>query len=95
MNINLHIERLVLDGITLAPNQRHLLQASVEAELTRLLGEGGLNSQLSEGLSLPRLQAPQVNINPTTSPAHLGQQIAASVYQNIGHQGMNSGSKGQ
>jgi len=35
MNINLHIERLVLDGVNIAPRQRHLLQASGETELTR------------------------------------------------------------
>ncbi len=90
MNINLHIERLVLDGINLAPNQRHLLQASVEAELTRLLSEGGLNTQLNESLSTPHLQAPQISINPAMSSAHLGQQIAASVYQNIGNEGTHT-----
>ncbi|MET0357338.1 MAG: hypothetical protein ABW044_11195 [Cellvibrio sp.] len=93
MNINLHIERLVLDGLAITPNQRQLLQASVEAELTRLLSEGGLHSQLNEGLSVPRLNAPQINIHSGMSSANLGQQIAASVYQNIGQQGIDSGSK--
>ena len=91
MNINLHIERLVLDGVNLAPNQRHLLQASVEAELTRLLSKGGLNAQLNEGLSIPRSTAPQINIHPAMSSTHLGQQIATSIYQNIGHGSAASG----
>ncbi len=44
MNINLHIERLVLDGITLSPGESPLLKAAVEAELTRLLMSGGVRS---------------------------------------------------
>lgn len=87
MNINLHIERLVLDGLAIAPHQRHSLQASVEAELTRLLSEGGLNAQLSEGLTIARVKAPQITVNPAMSSTHLGQQIAASVYHNLGNQG--------
>jgi hypothetical protein len=37
MNISVHIERLVLDGLFVSHGQRPLLQAAVEAELTRLL----------------------------------------------------------
>jgi len=43
MNINLHIERLVLDGVNIAPGQHHVPQTSVETELTRLLAEGGVS----------------------------------------------------
>jgi len=85
MNINLHIERLVLDGVNIVPNQRQLLQTSVETELTRLLTEGGLTSGFAQGTALPRLSTSGIHItgNNTTQ---LGQQIAQSVYGGIGHE---------
>lgn len=85
MNINLHIDRLILDGVTIAPNQRHLLQASVETELTRLLTDGGLASGLAQGTALPRLSTSGIQVT-GNNPAQLGQQIAQSVYGGIGHE---------
>ncbi len=85
MNINLHIERLVLDGVDIAPNQRHSLQASVETELTRLLTEGGLASSFAQGTALPRLSTSNIHIT-DNNPTQLGQQIALSVYGGIGHE---------
>jgi hypothetical protein len=54
LNINLHIERLILDDVNLPPGQTHLLQVGLETELTRLLTEGGLAAQLSAGGALSR-----------------------------------------
>lgn len=85
MNINLHIERLILDGVSIAPNQRHLLQASVEAELTRLLTDGGLAPGLAQGTALPRLSTSGIQVT-SNNPIQLGQQIAQSVYGGIGHE---------
>lgn len=85
MNINLHIDRLILDGVNIAPNQRHLLQASVEAELTRLLTDRGLAPSLAQGTALPRLSVSSMQLT-GNNPAQLGQQIAQSVYGGIGHE---------
>lgn len=85
MNINLHIERLVLDGVTVAPGQRHLLQASVETELVRMLAEGGLSFSLAEGTNLSRVSANGIELIGNNS-AQLGQQIAQSVYGGIGRE---------
>lgn len=86
MNINLHIERLVLDGVNVAPGQRHLLQTSIAAELTRILAEGGLSSDLAQGTNLSRLSGSSIQINESGKPAQLGQQIAQSIYGGIGHE---------
>jgi hypothetical protein len=83
MNINLHIERLVLDGVNIAPGQRHLLQASVETELTRMLTEGGVSSSLTQGSALSRLSTSGIQLT-GNNPAQLGRQIAQSVYGGIG-----------
>jgi hypothetical protein len=85
MNINLHIERLVLDGVNIAPAQRHLLQASVTTELTRLLNDGGLAPSLVEGVALSRISTSGIRLT-NNNPTHIGQQIAQSVYGGIGHE---------
>lgn len=86
MNINLHIDRLVLDGLELAPEHRSLLQAAVESELSRLLTERGLSSSLARGIAVPRMSARDMQITGVSSPTELGRQIAQSVYGGIGHE---------
>jgi len=85
MNITLHIERLILDGVNIAPDQRHLLQASLTTELTRLLTQNGLAANFIEGLSIPKLSATDVQLT-GNNPKQLGKQIAQSVYGGIGHE---------
>jgi len=84
MNINLHIERLVLDGVNIAPGQRHLVQAAVATELTRLLTAGGLSQALTGGGALHRVSANAIQLNSGAGPVDLGRQIAGSVYGGIG-----------
>ena len=86
MDINLHIERVVLDGVGLAPGQRHLLQASLETELARLLTDGGLASGLAQGAAVPQMSTSSSELTGGTNPTQLGQQIAQSVYGGIGHE---------
>ena len=85
MNIKLHIERLILDGVNIAPSQRHLLQASVETELTRLLTDRGLSPSLAQGPAVPRLSTGGIQLT-GNNPTQIGQQIAQSVYGGIGHE---------
>lgn len=84
MNISLHIERLILDGVDIAPGQRNLLQSAVETELHRLLTSGGLAHQLTGGGALPRLASPAIELQRGNGPGELGQQIAGAVYGGIG-----------
>ena len=53
MKINVQIERLILDGIDLAPHERPLLPAAVEGELGRLMMAGGVNAELAVGCMSP------------------------------------------
>lgn len=86
MNIQLNIERLILDGIDLPRHQGPLLKASVEAELARLLSTGGISPSLAAGVALPRIAVGNIQLNATNNPAQLGQQIAQSVYGGIAHE---------
>lgn len=84
MNINLHIERLVLEGISLSPGQRPLLQSAVEAGLSRLLLIGGLRDGLLSGGTLYTVKTAGIQLSNDATPARLGAQIAGAVYGGIG-----------
>jgi hypothetical protein len=87
MNINLHIERLILDGLQVGRNQEPHVQAAVEAELTRLLSENGLASHFKTGGAVPRLDASAMHLTASSSPIQMGTQIARSVYSGMGSKG--------
>jgi hypothetical protein len=84
MKINLHIERLILDGLPVERRQGAAIQTAVESELARLLLAGGLNSELLSGGALPSLRASAIQLTNETGAPHLGAQIAESVYGGIG-----------
>ena len=84
MNINVHIERLVLDGVSISPSQRPLVKAAVEAELGRLLADGGLAPDLVVGGAVPRVPGGTIELTSKSNPSQLGQQIAQAVYGGIG-----------
>lgn len=78
MNIDVHIERLILDGLPVAGVQGSVLQAGVEAELTRLLGKEGLSGM--SATVVERLSGGMIQLAGESKPAYLGQQIAQSIY---------------
>lgn len=84
MSVRLHIERLVLEGIELGAGERPLLQAAMEAELGRLLTEGGIGTGLSGGGAVPSVRASGFEMGAEHDPGRLGRQIAGSVYGGLG-----------
>jgi len=84
MNIYIHVERLVLEGLPITPDQRLQVQATVEAELARLLTATGLSVSLLAGGTWSLVPANGLEWAHDGSPAHLGQQIARAVYGGIG-----------
>lgn len=80
--INLHIDSLVLEGITLRPGEERLLWAALQSELVCLLAENGLAR--TSGVALPELRAAPVQSGLHFDPAGLGRQIAHSVYGSLG-----------
>ena len=84
MNIDPHIERLVLDGLNIGPGQGGKVKAAVEAELSRLLSEGGVASVLQEGGAMAAIRANPLLVSSNTNPSSLGEQIAGAVYGGIG-----------
>jgi len=84
MNIELHIERLILDGLQVEPGGRADLQAEVEAELTRLLTAGGLRAELLSVGAVRSLGGGEIQVTNQTTPARLGNRIAKAVHGGIG-----------
>ena len=86
MNIRIYIDRLVLDGLPIASHQGQQVQASVEAELSRLITENGLASSLQTGIAVPSVRAEAIQLAANNNPTQMGTQIAQSVYSGIGKQ---------
>jgi hypothetical protein len=85
MRINVHIDRLVVDGFDLDRRQRPLMQAAFERELARLLAQDGLSSEMSSGVALRSLNAPSIQIaKANNSPDAFGEQVAQAVYRGMG-----------
>ena len=84
MKINVYIERLILDGINMGPGQGAMVKAAVQAELSRLLAEGGVESGLLSGGAFPNMPARPIQVSEEIQPSRLGRQIARTVYGSIG-----------
>lgn len=84
MNINVHIDRLILDGIDVPREQRPLLQMAVETELARLLAADGLAPGLLTGGAVPYTPAEDIRLAREGDPSRLGEQIARAVYGGFG-----------
>lgn len=84
MNINLHIDRLILDGVNIPHGQRHLLQTSMQTELAKLFTEGEVSPGLASGGAVPLVSVNDIQLSSDNDPAQLGRQIAHSVYGGIG-----------
>lgn len=84
MNVNLNIERLVLEGFSLRPGEHLLVRAATERELSRLLFEGGISQQMLSGGAMPRLSAADIRVAGDADAGTIGRQIAQAVYGGIG-----------
>jgi hypothetical protein len=83
MNINLHIERLILDGLPINSGDGGALRIAMETELTRLFTQNGGTPSLQTGTALPTMRAESIQLTAQNSPAQLGLQIAESVHNGI------------
>jgi hypothetical protein len=84
MNISVHIERLILDGLSITHAQRSQLKVEIEAELASLLSSGGLSVDLQTHGAWPRIIGGTVQLEGEDEPGQLGKRIAQAVYRGIG-----------
>ncbi len=90
MSISIHIERLVLDGLPLQPGDGTLLQATVEAEVSRLFSEGGIPGDLQHSGNQARVSAPVLHLNSTSDAKLLGVQLGEGIYSAVAGQNRRS-----
>ena len=79
--LQLHIERIVIDGVPLSGQEALQLRRALEVELGRLFHTGGPQSW--RGAALHRLSAPAVTLSTPLRPVALGQAIARSVHASL------------
>jgi len=69
-NINVPIERLVLDGLPVTPGQGPAVQAALEGELARQLWERGMGSV--SGGAVPHVSVASIQLPPRRSSRPIG-----------------------
>ena len=83
MNINIDIEKLVVEGMSISPSQGRMLQAAVEAEMSRLLSAEGLPDNWQGGGAVSRVPSGTIQLTSESNTTQMGQQIAQAVYRGM------------
>jgi hypothetical protein len=81
VNINLHIERLMLDGLSVASGEAALLQAAVQTELGRLLANQRFTP--AESSALAYVGGGEIHLRPGVSARELGVEIGRNVFASL------------
>ena len=77
--IDLHIERLVLSGVSEADGQQ--IGAELQRALQDLLTQRGVPAALSAGAAIPYLDAGGYRVEPGAAPASIGAGAANQIYE--------------
>jgi hypothetical protein len=80
--VELHIERLVLDGVPLGPGGERALRAALEARLTELVAASAARQPFA-GESVARVRATPMTLAGGAGAAALGRGLADSVYRSL------------
>lgn len=83
MNINLHIERLVMDGVSVEPHQREELKAAVQTQLSHLLMSNGIGSSVQSYNNFREISGSFISIEKNSDPSDMGQQVAGAIFRGI------------
>jgi hypothetical protein len=83
MRVDVHIERVTLDGIALTSAESAQLLTVLRRELTYLLSDRSSHSHLTRGGAAPFLRGPDIRVPGGTRPAHLGVSVARSVHASL------------
>lgn len=79
-DINVHIERVVLDGVSLVPGQEQQVTEALQAELGRLLAEGEVSPSLLASGALPYVSGDSLDLGSGGDPDDLGREIARALH---------------
>ncbi len=82
MNLQVHIERLILDGIDIQSIQQQMLQTAIEIELTRLITQNEELPGPSTGIGDPHMKGGLWNIS-NRYVYQISQQVAQAIHPQI------------
>lgn len=80
MNVDLRIERIVVEGIALRTNGGEQFAFALRSELHRSIARGGAGASLPAGGAVPYLATGTVRLGRESEPAVLGTLVGRSVY---------------
>ncbi len=83
MNVIVHIERLVLDGLAIGRAEAEVVRLEMEQELAGVLTARGLAPDLMSGGAMPLLTAPET-IRADAAPAEVGSRIGQAIGGTLG-----------
>ncbi len=78
MNIELHIEELLLTGFPRA--QRHRIAEALQSELSRLMSDAKMGETFTRDSQHPQLPGGSFSVQAGRRPEAIGRQIAGAVY---------------
>jgi len=84
VTLNIHIDRLVLEGFDYSPGDVVRFESALSAELTRRFSLNGIPEELRSGGSVDALRPTNVSLPPQPTPAQSGRAIALAIHGGIG-----------
>jgi hypothetical protein len=77
MRIELHIDRVILDGLSFSPHQAEAIRAALESELSQRWQESP--PKLFSGAT-PTLATPSLSVEQNPSPDQFGRDLAGALH---------------
>jgi len=81
MNVDLHIEELILEGFP--ASYRTQIAEIVQNELARIFAERGASSALPQGMDVGSLDGGAFNLARGASVHHVGTQVATAIANSV------------
>ncbi|HYO14003.1 MAG TPA: hypothetical protein VE685_12480 [Thermoanaerobaculia bacterium] len=78
-NLEIHIEELILRGMP--PGSKRGLAEAIEAEVRRLIQEGGMPPGWENAGGSLRLPGGRFDVDPMSKPAAIGAQVAQGLHR--------------
>ena len=85
MNINLHIERLIVDDMDLDAGGRDQMGRAVKRQLLAQLNERGLAGGMGGLANQRSVKGGTISFKESDRPATTGQKIGEAIYKGIGN----------
>lgn len=79
MSLNLHIDRLVIEGASLTYRDRVRLDSEFCSALAELLQSRELHPELARGIAVPSLPVSSMTMPTSTNPSLMGRHLAGSL----------------